>query len=134
MSAGDVERLAEIAAGAVARVISHGSDHPDMETYARIHNEGWDAAMLAQVAPDPSTPEDWLAAHDADVAAAARREGAAEALRQAADRWTQGAWSDVMLPKPTPPAVPVIAYANRLGDWLRARAERVAAAPHEEQP
>lgn len=44
------------------------------------------------------------------------------ALRDAADAWTQGQWSNVMLPKPTPPAVPVIAYANRVGDWLRARA------------
>jgi hypothetical protein len=59
-----------------------------------------------------------LAAHDAEVAE--------RALREAADAWTQGQWSDVMLPKPTPPAVPVIAYANRIGDWLRARADRVA--------
>lgn len=48
------------------------------------------------------------------------------ALREAADAWTQGAWSDVMLPKPTPPAVPVIAYANGMGDWLRDHAEREA--------
>lgn len=44
------------------------------------------------------------------------------ALRETADAWTQGEWSNVMLPKPTPPAVPVIAYANRVGDWLRKRA------------
>lgn len=43
-------------------------------------------------------------------------------LRETADSWTQGEWSDVMLPKPTPPAVPVIAYANRVGDWLYDRA------------
>lgn len=49
-------------------------------------------------------------------------EARAAALNEAADAWTQGAWSDVMLPKPTPPAVPVIAYSNRVGDWLRARA------------
>lgn len=49
------------------------------------------------------------------------------ALRDAAGAWTQGQWSDVMLPKPTPPAVPVIAYANRMGDWLRARADRIGA-------
>jgi hypothetical protein len=61
---------------------------------------------------------DWLAAREA----AAR----AEALREAADAWTQGAWSDVMLPKPTPPAVPVIAYSNRMGDWLRDRADSIA--------
>lgn len=113
MSAGDVERLAEIAAGAVARVISHGSDHPDMETYARIHNEGWDAAMLAQVAPDPSTPEDWLAAHDADVAAAARREGAAEG-------WQIG--HDTACPQ------------GAVCSSHQPIADRVADAPHEEQP
>ena len=49
-------------------------------------------------------------------------EARAEALREAADAWTQGQWSEVMLPKPAPPAVPVIAYANRVGDWLRDRA------------
>lgn len=110
MSAGDVERLAEIAAGAVARVISMSGWS---ETYARIHNEGWDAAMLAQVAPDPSTPEDWLAAHDADVAAAARREGAAEGWRIGHDTaCPQGAVCSSHQPI----------------------ADRVADAPHEEQP
>lgn len=49
----------------------------------------------------------------------------AEALREAADAWTRGAWSDVMLPKPPPPAVPVIAYSNRMGDWLRDRADQI---------
>ena len=50
-------------------------------------------------------------------------EAKAEALREAADAWTRGGWSDVMLPKPAPPAVPVIAYSNRVGDWLRDCAE-----------
>ena len=63
--------------------------------------------------------EEWLAEHDAQVKA--------EALREAADAWTQGQWSDVMLPKPTPPAVPVIAYSNRMGDWLRDRAGAIEA-------
>ena len=62
------------ATGAALNVLAHGSQHPDMETYARIHNEGWDAAMLAQVAPDPTTADDWLAAHDAEVAARALRD------------------------------------------------------------
>ena len=61
----------------------------------------------------------WLEAHDAEVAA--------KALRDAADAWTQGQWSDVMLPKPTPPAIPVIAYSNRVGDWLRDRANAAEA-------
>jgi hypothetical protein len=55
-----------------------------------------------------------------------RAKAAGEALREAADAWTQGQWSDVLLPKPTPPAVPVIAYANGMGDWLRARAAAVS--------
>lgn len=63
-----------------------------------------------------------LAAHVLGLVAA----GKAEALREAADAWTQGAWSNVMLPKPTPPAVPVIAYSNRVGDWLRDRADGLA--------
>lgn len=49
----------------------------------------------------------------------------AETLREAADAWTQGAWADVMLPKPDPSAVPVIAYSNRVGDWLRNRAASI---------
>ena len=55
------------------------------------------------------------------------REASAKALEEAAQRWTWGKWSDVMLPKPTPPAVPVIAYANRVGDWLRDRADQIEA-------
>jgi hypothetical protein len=74
----------------------------------------WEDAAAARAV----LASDWLAAREA----AAEARGAERALREAADRWTQGAWSDVMLPKPTPPAVPVIAYSNRVGDWLRARA------------
>lgn len=47
----------------------------------------------------------------------------ARALNEAADKWQVGAWSDVLLPKPVPPANPVIDYSNRVLDWLRARAE-----------
>lgn len=57
------------------------------------------------------------------------REAKAEALRETANAWTQGGWSDVMLPKPTPPAVPVIAYSNRVGDWLRERADDLSSTP-----
>lgn len=67
------------------------------------------------------------AAHVAAVLLPVVTQAQAEALRAAADRWTQGAWADVMLPKPAPPAVPVIAYANRMGDWLRARADESGA-------
>ena len=62
-----------------------------------------------------------LAEHDARIKA--------EALREAANGWTQGEWSNVMLPQPAPPAVPVIAYSNRVGDWLRDRADRIEATP-----
>lgn len=64
----------------------------------------------------------WLA----DLIAKERADAARAALNEAANKWTQGAWSDVMLPKPTPPAVPVIAYSNRVGDWLRSQAARIA--------
>lgn len=85
--------------------------------------------------PGPSVPLDLYADSPiwrSQARTVAAREATAEArgaqavLNEAADAWTQGAWSDVMLPKPTPPAVPVIAYSNRVGDWLRARAARVA--------
>jgi hypothetical protein len=65
---------------------------------------------------------DVLAPLLADLRRTERAEGAREALLAAADAWTQGAWSNVMLPEPPPPAVPVIAYSNRMGDWLRSRA------------
>lgn len=55
------------------------------------------------------------------------RERVAEALRKTADRWTQGEWSNVMLPNPMSPAVSVIAYANRVGDRLREQAEASSA-------
>ena len=61
-----------------------------------------------------------------DALAGLLREARAEALRDAANTWTRGAWSDVMLPKPTPPAVPVIDYSNRVGEWLRDRADQEA--------
>jgi hypothetical protein len=46
----------------------------------------------------------------------------ADALREAADAWQVGGWANVLLPKPEPPAVPAIAYSNRVLDWLRDRA------------
>lgn len=58
----------------------------------------------------------------------ARAEGAAEALRSAADKWQVGDWANVLLPAPTPPAVPVIAYSNRVLDWLRERADQIGGA------
>lgn len=71
----------------------------------------------------------WQAQADAlaDLLAARDRRVRGEAVRSTADAWTQGAWSDVMLPKPTPPAVPVIAYSNRVGGWLRDRANEIEA-------
>jgi hypothetical protein len=78
--------------------------------------------------PDVPVPASWWWTEEGRAKELAAREAAAraEALREAADAWTQGAWSDVMLPKPTPPAVPVIAYSNRMGDWLRDRAASIA--------
>lgn len=67
---------------------------------------------------------DWLTEHDARVRA--------ETLAKTADRWIQGAWSNVMLPKPTPPAVPVVAYSNRFGDWLSKQADECRNTPGKE--
>lgn len=96
------------------------NDHGSLVACWRCEDEGGDC----------ETPfEALLAARIEALLAEARAEGAREALLDAADRWTQGGWADVMLPKPTPPAVPVIAYANRVGDWLRDRAEQTGDAP-----
>ena len=53
------------------------------------------------------------------------REVAARALREAADAWTQGAWADT--PRYAERAQDRIAAANYVGQWLRARADRVMA-------
>ena len=97
----EVERLAEVEQ--LAAVLS-GASAEYVHLAAPAHME-----QARDLLASP-----WLAARDAEVAE--------RALREAADAWTQGQWSDVMLPKSTPPAVPVIAYSNRVGDWLRARA------------
>ena len=47
------------------------------------------------------------------------REASAKALEEAAQRWTWGKWSDVMLPAPKPGAIPALDYGQRAGDWLR---------------
>lgn len=44
-----------------------------------------------------------------------------QALFEAADAWTRGAWADT--PRHTDRARDRIAAANFFGDWLRARAE-----------
>jgi hypothetical protein len=64
-----------------------------------------------------------------DAYAAGYEDGQRDALRAAADDWQVGGWANVLLPKPTPPAVPVIAYSNRVLDWLRDRAAAFAADP-----
>lgn len=50
--------------------------HADPEEYARIFNEGYEAAMTQHLADDPGAADDWLAAHDAEVRASAARETA----------------------------------------------------------
>lgn len=50
------------------------------------------------------------------------RAARARVLEDTANTWSRGVWSDVMLPQSVPPAVPVIDYSNRVGDWLRDRA------------
>ena len=52
------------------RVACALSTHADPDEYARIWDLGYEAARAQQVAPDPTTAEDWLAAR----LAAARRE------------------------------------------------------------
>lgn len=49
--------------------------HADPDEHARIWNLGYEAAMAQQMAPDPTTADDWLA----EVRAQARREALSEA-------------------------------------------------------
>jgi hypothetical protein len=55
--------------------------HADPEEYARIYNEGYDAAYAQELADDPSAADDWLEAHDA-----ATRQAAADAVLAEAHR------------------------------------------------
>lgn len=52
-----------------------------------------------------------------------REEGAREALLETADAWQINGWGNVLLPKPPTSANSVLAYANRITDWLRDRAD-----------
>lgn len=111
----DAAEVAELADGFLASRLSWGT-HAD-----RWNDADWQRRFWTEVA-QTLLASGWYA----DTLAAREAAARAEALREAADAWTQGAWSDVMLPKPTPPAVPVIAYSNRMGDWLRDRADSIA--------
>lgn len=69
------------------------------------------------------------AAHRAHVAGQLQRlirQAQAEAVAEVARAWQINGWADVLLPAPKPPAVPAIAYAQRVIDWLRDRANRLA--------
>lgn len=55
----------------------------------------------------------WLAAHDAAVSA--------QALRDAADQWQTGGWSDDL---PTT-GNPILGMAQRATNWIRARADQL---------
>lgn len=62
------------------------------------------------------------------VPAAGRSEAEikAEALREAAEAWTQGAWATDMPPKGADRPALILGMAQSAGDWLRARAARIA--------
>ncbi|HET7398976.1 MAG TPA: hypothetical protein VFJ94_10685 [Intrasporangium sp.] len=55
------------------------------------------------------------------------RRAKAAALRDATDAWLWGGWDKALLPPPTEGIIP-LAYAQRVGDWLRAYAARIAEA------
>ena len=54
-----------------------------------------------------------------------RREAKIEALREAADEWTQGKWADV--PRMADRLHERVETANYVGNFLRARADRMEA-------
>lgn len=64
---------------------------------------------------------DWLAAR----VEAARAEGADEGLRDVRDKWQWGAWSD-MPDRVPPPAVPAIARAQHVTEWLTEQLEAMS--------
>jgi hypothetical protein len=51
-----------------------------------------------------------------------------EALREAADAWTQGEWANHLVAASDPAQIR-IGSANRFGEWLRERADRIEAQP-----
>lgn len=53
------------------------------------------------------------------------REVAAKALREAADTWTQGEWSNYIPPRGNERPALILGMAQAPGDWLRERADRI---------
>lgn len=93
---------------------------PDVTSYdaGDIHGCecGWDL-------PTGLGWDDKWPAYHAHVAEQLERvvaEARAEALREAADEWTQGAWANHMV-HASDPAQIRIGSANRFGEWLRGK-------------
>lgn len=88
----------------------------------------WAIVTLAEGVPLPTWDEcekvarDWLAQHDAEVAKAAK----VEALREAADEWTQSAWAKDMAPGNDRPSL-ILGTSQRAANFLRAVADRIEA-------
>lgn len=65
------------------RVTCALTPHADPEEYARIYNEGYDAAYAQELAGDPSAADEWLEAHDRTTRRSAADTVLAEARRLA---------------------------------------------------
>ena len=61
----------------------------------------------------------------ADYTAEVVREAEVRALEEAADTWTQGAWSDYTPPRGAIRPQIILGMAQGAGDWLRARAVEI---------
>lgn len=70
----------------------------------------------------------WLTAHDARIAS----EAAEKALRDAADKWTQGAWANNLPPRGADRLTLILGTSQRAGDFMRAEADRLTQGPPEE--
>lgn len=97
------ERIAEALERAEDSVLSITNEH--------VFRSGWDGSF---------TP---AAAELAGVIEGIVREAQAEALRETANEWTRGQWADA--PRRPDRVQERIATAQHVGDWLRARADRI---------
>jgi hypothetical protein len=102
----------------VAQIIT--VHHHDLEDHAASFNDGYESAMAQHLSTHPTTAQDWLDAHNAEVRAAA--------LEEASEAFTTGEWSDAFI---TSGVEDDVSAVRAFGEWMAARAATIREAAPE---